>query len=167
MSGYSMRERGGFSLVEVVLALGLVSFVLIAVLGLFSVGLRGTQESEETIDASNLAAEMLGKRLASPTNDLPALNGQSFGLPTIPALDALPTSPTWSRPSVMVGSGGYEATGTDRAYRLTYDYWRDTNSAMSASSRLVKVHLFLSSPPDASLEQAATRYEVMTSYIVP
>lgn len=167
MNIFHTRLRGGFSLVEVVLALGLVSFVLIAILGLFSIGLRGTQESEMTINASNLAAVMLGKRLASPTSDLPLLEGRNFGLPKVPSVEALPTSPTWTRPFVMVDSGGYEATGTDRAYRLTYDYWRDTAASYGADSRQVKVHLFLSSPPDATLEQATTRYEVITSSFMP
>lgn len=161
------RARGGFNLVEVVLALGLVSFVLIAILGLFSVGLRGTQESEATINASNLAAVMLGKRLAAPTNDLPALNGQNFGLPKVPAIDSLPTTPSWTRPSLMIGSGGYEAAGDDRAYRLSYDYWRDTNSTYGSDSRQLKVHIVLSSPPDAALDRAATRYEVITSCLMP
>ena len=167
MKIFSTRARGGFSLVEVVLALGLVSFVLVAVLGLFSVGLRGTQESDATIDASNLAAEMLGKRLASPTNELPALAGKAFGLPRIPALETLPSAPTWNRTPVIVGRGGYEATDADRAYRVTYDYWRDTNATFSPNSRMVKVHIFLSAPPDAPLATASTRYEVMTSYLVP
>lgn len=167
MKSSSLGAQRGFSLVEVVMALGLVSFVLIAILGLFSVGLRGTQESEETIDASNLAAEMLGKRLASPTSDLPALDGQNFGLPKIPLVESLPTTPTWSRPSVMVGPGGYEATGANRAYRLTYDYWRDTAPTLGASPRLVKVHLLFSSPPDAPLDRATVRYEVMTSVLMP
>jgi type II secretory pathway pseudopilin PulG len=160
-----MRE--GFSLVEVVLALGIVSFALVAILGLFSVGLRGTQESEQTIDAANLGAAMLGRRLASPTTDLPALAGQNFGLPKIPSLELLPTVPSWTHASVLVGSGGYEAAGTDSAYRLTYDYWRDTNSTFSTNSRLVKVHVILSSPPDAPLARASSRYEVTASAFLP
>lgn len=167
MKSSNSRRREGFSLVEVVLALGLVGFVIIAILGLFSVGLRGTRESEVTIDASNLAAVMLSKRLASPTSDLPALNGRNFGLPKISSFESLPTVPSWTRPSVIIGSGGYEGKGADRAYRLTYDYWRDTASTFNSASRLLKVHILLSSPPDAALDRATTRYEVTASTFLP
>lgn len=41
------KKKNAFSLVEVLLAIGLVSFAAIAILSLFSVGLRSSRESSE------------------------------------------------------------------------------------------------------------------------
>jgi type II secretory pathway pseudopilin PulG len=155
-----------FSLTEIVIAIGLVSFVLVAVIGLFSVGLTGVRESEQTIHAANLAAEMLNKRLISPGASLPALNGNAFALPSVTNFPSLPTTPVWMTAARAVGAGGYETDDKSRAYKMTYSLWRDTNSSFGTNSSQVKLHLVLSSPADAPIDKAATRYEVLTSFLV-
>jgi len=50
----SRFRYSAFSLVEVVLALGLVSFALIAVLGLLPVGLRAVKDASEQAGAANV-----------------------------------------------------------------------------------------------------------------
>lgn len=47
--GLVLRGRRAFSLVEVVLALGIVAFVMVSVLGLMSVGIKANKESAEDI----------------------------------------------------------------------------------------------------------------------
>lgn len=60
---YSGRiGRSGFSLVEVAIALGIVSFVLIALIGLLPIGLKHLQESEEAM-ASNLIFKDVNARV--------------------------------------------------------------------------------------------------------
>lgn len=163
------RGVSAFSLVEVVIALGLVSFVIVAVIGLFSVGLQATRDSEESIDATNLAAEIIGKRFAAPTNDLPPLDGQPFVLEKVPPLESLPSSPQWAASvSKISAPGGYETNAAGKgSFLVTYAYWRDTNSAPGTNSRMVKLHLFLSSPAEAPLDRAPNRYEVLTSHLMP
>lgn len=161
------KGRGAFSLVEVVIALGLVTFVLVAILGLFSVGLSGTRDSERSIDAANLATEIIEKRRAAPAAALPASSdGRAFVLPATPA--SLPASPSWVTAPSYVGAGGY-AVSDERTdcYRLSYAYWQDANSAPATNSQLVRLSVVLSSPPRASLDKASTRYEVTTSYFQP
>jgi len=52
------NHSGGFSLVEVVLALGIMSFCLMALIGLLPVGIRSNQISAEEIHAVNLLTIM-------------------------------------------------------------------------------------------------------------
>jgi len=48
----SRRQNRAFSLVEVVLAVGIVAFVLISILGLMSVGIKANRESADDIAIS-------------------------------------------------------------------------------------------------------------------
>ena len=62
----------GFSLVEITLALGIVAFVLIAVLGLFSVGLDSSRRSASDTAISQVVNQVLSD---TRTSDLPAPGG--------------------------------------------------------------------------------------------
>lgn len=78
------RRARGFSLVEIAMALGIFSFCLIALLGLFSASLKTQQESEdEEASASLLAGLALALENATPsTNGLhvcgPPLDGWTW-----------------------------------------------------------------------------------------
>lgn len=63
----SLRRRG-FSLVEVVLALGLVSFCLLAVTGLLPTGLRSVQNANEESAATN-ALNRIGLAIRNATTE--------------------------------------------------------------------------------------------------
>jgi len=67
-----------FSLIEVVLALGIISFALIAIFGLLSVGLKNNKESSDQIQAANLTSLLIASRRGMPTNALPR-----FALPPL------------------------------------------------------------------------------------
>ena len=54
------RSLAAFSLVEVVLALGLFSFCIVAITGLLSVGLRSTRSVANESLAANIAASVYG-----------------------------------------------------------------------------------------------------------
>ena len=60
------RARSGFSLVEVVLAMGVVVLFLLPTLGLVGVGLNSVQDSEMRLGAADAATSILNKRLAAP-----------------------------------------------------------------------------------------------------
>lgn len=64
-SGLSQRLRtAGFSLVEVTLAIGIVSFSLISLLGLFAVGLESGRQSESDTVLAEVADRLFNDRLA-------------------------------------------------------------------------------------------------------
>ncbi|CAN5384039.1 hypothetical protein BH09VER1_BH09VER1_07260 [soil metagenome] len=55
-----MKNRRGFSLVEVVLAIGIFSFAIVAIFGLLSVGMRSSKESD-----NDLAISLMARTVAS------------------------------------------------------------------------------------------------------
>ncbi|HSI82913.1 MAG: hypothetical protein ACAI35_11825 [Candidatus Methylacidiphilales bacterium] len=67
-----------FSLVEVVLALGIISFSLIAIMGVLAVGLQTSRESSDQIQAANITSLLMATARAMPTN-LPS----GFALPSL------------------------------------------------------------------------------------
>lgn len=60
--------KAGFSLVEITLSLGLVSFVLVALLGLFGVGLTSSRDSAKETALAQIANQVLARAYGS---DLP------------------------------------------------------------------------------------------------
>lgn len=145
-----------FSLVEVIIALGLAASSIVAILGLFGVGLDRVRESEVRIEAANLATAILGERIAAPYSSLP-----DSPLPEID-LENMPVSPTEAPiRETIVGSGATVSPSREGRFKLNYRMWRDI--ATSDSSKLVKVHLILSWPP-AAPSVNASRYELITSF---
>jgi type II secretory pathway pseudopilin PulG len=67
-----------FSLIEVVLALAVMTFALVAVVGLFSVGLRTNKESSDQLQATDIASLLIASRRAQPTGVL-----TNFALPPL------------------------------------------------------------------------------------
>lgn len=74
-SGSSGPKKSGFSLVEVAIALGIASFVLISLLGLMSTGLDAGKQSTEDVMLATLAKTVLSD--LKSTNNYHALNNFS------------------------------------------------------------------------------------------
>jgi Tfp pilus assembly protein PilV len=142
-----------FSLVEVVLAIAVCSFALIAILGLFTTGLQSTRESEQQIQAANLASTLISMRMATPTNDIPNL--PNFAIPTA-ALSNL-FAPVYSVPT-YVGSDGQTTTVANAAYLISCQAGTNSNTG----NNMAQVYIMLSWPPQATAANAAGRYELIT-----
>ena len=56
----------GFSLIEVVLALGVISFALVGIMGLFPVAMRSAQESQRETKAAVIAQQIFGDLKSLP-----------------------------------------------------------------------------------------------------
>lgn len=148
------KSDRAFSLVEVVMALGICTFVLVALIGLFRVGLGSSHESEERMGAANLVSQITTMILASPTNGI-----------IIPA-SAMTNS--YADPfSGQIKYVGYDgklvASATSAAYRITCR--AGTNTA--TGTKLAQVYLMLSWPPQAGLTNAAGKYETFTCVPLP
>lgn len=57
----SIRRLKAFSLVEVVLAIGVVSFAMMAMLGTLPVGLKSSQQSRSQVATANIARQLQGE----------------------------------------------------------------------------------------------------------
>lgn len=66
LPGYPPQDAGAFSLVEVVLALGVVAFAIVAILGAFPAGLHTSRSSQNETRAAQIAQDILTS-LASQT----------------------------------------------------------------------------------------------------
>jgi len=143
----------GFTLVEVVMALGIFSFSMVAIGGLFFVGIDANKGSSDQIQAANLASLLISTRRALPTTTI-----TNFALPPL----NVSTSPTGSY-AMSVGNDG--TIGGTPAYNLLYQVTAPTGTA----PHLAQVHLTLWWPPASAL--AATnpdnRYELTTQVALP
>jgi uncharacterized protein (TIGR02598 family) len=74
----NLSSTEGFSLVEVVLALGISAFALIIILGLLSAGLGANQVSMQQTEAINLAAAVVADLRQTPTTAAIAASGGSL-----------------------------------------------------------------------------------------
>lgn len=142
----------GFSLVEVVLALGVFAFALVALIGLLPLGMQSNRESREETEAMGLVRHLVAERRAQPFT-----NGTSNGLP---ALDTIP--PLSSR----LETNSTNLTWGDRRYRMEYSLQRPPviSNAVSRTSPYL-VFLRVSWPADTTNSQGAL--ESLASFTAP
>jgi uncharacterized protein (TIGR02598 family) len=108
-----LRNRRAFSLVEVVLALGLISAVFIPLLGMLSIGFSALKESNVDVKASLIAQKVLasaqlvpyGKLQGAPTTNFLNYDGNEvpekesvFTVTIVP--DNVPTNNVLQSPSL-------------------------------------------------------------------
>jgi uncharacterized protein (TIGR02598 family) len=155
-----MAPAGGlrmaaFTLVEVVLALAVCSFAVIAILGLFSMGLQSTRESAQDIRAANLATTLISLRTATPTNDIASL--PNFAIPTTAFTNTY--GPAYGTSSTSyVGSDGQTTNMANAAFMITCK----AGTTPVTGTGLSQVYLMLSWPPQAPAAAAEGRYELTT-----
>ncbi len=83
VSASRLKAWGGFSLIEVTLALGVIAFALVAIMGLFPVAMKSATESQRETRATFIAQSILADlgSGSSTTNTFIAI-GTNFQLPT-------------------------------------------------------------------------------------
>lgn len=70
-SADGLRKKTAFSLVEIVLALGIISFALVGIMGLFPVAMKSAQESQRETRAAQIAMQIFNDLRGTPgTNSL-------------------------------------------------------------------------------------------------
>lgn len=151
----AVTSPAAFTLVEVVVALGIFSFAVVAIAGLFFVGLNSNKESSDEIQAADLASLLISTRRA-----LPAATGTALANFALPALT--------SNTSGIVGveMDGTKTTGTEvPAYNL--DFQVTTSSGPGA--HLAQVYLLLWWPAAAvtGTNDPSKRYELATQVGLP
>ncbi len=142
-----------FSLVEVVIALGIFTFAVMGIVGLFVVGINAGKESADQIQAANLASLLISTRRALPTKAM-----TNFALP--------PLNMTYASSGSNVMGVATDGTITAPAeYNLFYQI--GTNAA--TGPHLAQVHLMLWWPPATTNppNNPANRYELTTQVALP
>ncbi len=69
------RPPRGFTLTEIVLAVGLLALAFLPIIGVMGASVEGTQKDEEIITAVHLAQTLLNTALQFPFNELPTKAG--------------------------------------------------------------------------------------------
>ena len=83
------RQIRAFTLVEVVLSLGIFIFAAFGLIGLLAVGLQTNQDSKQQLQAATIAEALCSTRRAAPTNDFTTTVVQPQFL--FPPLNVTPT----------------------------------------------------------------------------
>jgi len=137
-----------FSLVEVVLALAIISFAVMVLLGIFSVGLNTNRESVEELEATHIAQSMLAERRAAPVVD-----NATLVLPQLNAAAAVAKD----SPVLLTQNGTRTTEMEDARYGMIYRI----NPAANGNSSQVYVCLFWPAP--AGADNAQGRVEMITN----
>lgn len=151
------RITFGFSLVEVVVALGIITFCVIAILSLFSLGLRNARESESEIRAANLALSIVGRMRAAPKEDLTS-QGFLFGPLTNGGGTLFSVSP--NAPWYLKGDG-LRATNANSAM-TSNGYAVAAEGAFDSTNKVATISFTLWWPAAAALTNASGKYRVST-----
>jgi uncharacterized protein (TIGR02598 family) len=85
-------RRFGFSLVEVVLALGVVSFAIVAILGIIPTGLQTSHSSQDETRAAQIAQTILSSMASQAQTQFSSVKLQTNDSSTIPAFDLTSTA---------------------------------------------------------------------------
>ena len=147
-------QRGnGFSLIEVVFALGLCSFVLIALLGLILAGMRQDRDSRDAMGAMLAANRILEdyRAVASGSNTVP-----NFPLPPNLAVASANDSDS---PIYIDDRGGRTTSRASAAFGVLYRVLPSFPAPVTSS----KVYLHFFWPASAAVASAKGHYEVITT----
>lgn len=148
----ALRGIPAFSLVEVTLAMGVCAFALIALIGLFQIGLQSGRTAEEQVRAANLVSRILNLEAAAPGGG---------GANAVLSADALTNSFREIHANRLIGRDGRLTNDESAAeYRITCH--AGTNSL--TGSRTAQIYLALSWPP-ATTNNPSGNYEVL--YYLP
>lgn len=110
-SRHLLRSGRGFSLVEVVLALGIAAFALVAIVGMLPVGLKLARESDEESRAVNVLTQVVA--------DCRAVSGEaSSEIYHFPAL--IGTTPLTNTFAVGEDGSYLDQDFTKARYRVSY-----------------------------------------------
>ena len=69
---WNLQGRGGFSLVEVVLALGVVAVAIVAILGILPAGLKTSHSAQDDTRAAQIAQDILTSIASQSQNSFPS-----------------------------------------------------------------------------------------------
>lgn len=146
-TSYFILHTSAFSLVEVVIAVGIFSFVIVAVMGTMSVALSSTRDSEMKLSASHTATVLIGTLKANPTNRTDT---------TI-----FPNSLTGSGTDIYVDRQGRLTNQAGAAFRLAWKLKSD-----ATLTNLVFCNIELTWPPNAPTNTVSS-HRVATSILLP
>jgi len=149
-----------FSLAETVVALGICAFVIVAMIGLFSVGLKASRDSYNQVQVAGLASQIISTRNASPSSDAFVTDATTLPIKASQLASAYQQIHGGTADTKCVDHNGYlvDANDTSAVYRITCFSGTSTLSG----AYLSQVYMMLSWPPKVSPDLAEGKYETTT-----
>ncbi|GEM_PF-4461457 len=156
-------QRGlpAFTLVEIVMALGICAVALVSMIGLFSVGLKASRDSMNQVQAAGIASKVIAIRSASPGLADSATTG-TLAIPAGALAQSYGDAYGGASPRYVDTEGRLTVSGS-AAFRVSCS--SGTNER--TGTRIAQVHLVLSWPAGAAPELAEGKYEVTTYLPTP
>ena len=154
-----------FSLVEVVLATGIVAFALLAVFALFPIGLTTNRDSVQQTEAAHLVLLIEADIRATPKGNKAdgSPKSSSEGSPNF-GIRFSSSSPSASTTEIFLnedgstlGNSGAQLTSQTAKYRVTLNF--GSNSGLHATP----LHILVTWPAQALAAGAAGRFKVVTA----
>jgi type II secretory pathway pseudopilin PulG len=168
MPSHSSRKRlvGGFSLVEVSLALGIASFALMAIIGTLAVAIDSTGRVERSTSAASVAGELL-----ATLREFPNAGNATYSakFPDFPLPDLTSSNGTLSSGNSTIfldASGKKVEQAAQASFGLRYEILPDTKITQQADAKARYVTLELWWPPLAPVG-VRTRHTVTTGILLP
>jgi type II secretory pathway pseudopilin PulG len=166
----SLRQnKSGFTLVEVVLALGILVFAGFALISLMAEGFQSSKDSKQQFQAATIAEYICATRRTAPTTDL-STTQPNFPLPNL--TNAVPTGNTnnFGYPVYMTADGA-TTTQANARFGLLFSINAPTTYVPAVSPGAATVYLYIYWPPQMSATSATngstSHYELTTSIAMP
>lgn len=164
-SPYLPTSSAGFSLVEVIVALGIFAFSILTIIGLMGSSLKVTRDNEERIQAANVATILLARYqelLTSAKRGEAPQWGGGFPLPTSPGS----SSGSFSSVEMIDNLGNKSSDAEDAAFGLAYLISKK-EVASGSPSELVHCALRLQWPANAAAsDQPVNTYTATTAFVI-
>jgi uncharacterized protein (TIGR02598 family) len=134
----SKFHSSGFSLVEVTLAMAIVVFCLVALMGLLTVGLRSNQTAMSQSAANSIFSAVISDLRATPVTTPPgkATSSLQFNIP----IPSNPVAASTTTTLYFTADGQSSPTiGATYVYRLTVTFLPNGNSPRTATFTDLKI----------------------------
>lgn len=158
MRTFPSSDKNGFSLIEITIAIGIMSFALLSLVGLTSIGMQRSGDSRKLQEAATVANRILQMRRSAPEA---VAVGTLFDPTTFP-LPPLTTSVAQTNYLTVSGALAASATSPDAIYGLAITI--DAPAADQRSIVTSKVALIIFWPPSATNGQS---YRLVTEVLAP
>ncbi len=140
------RLTAAFSLIEIVLAVGIISFALVGILGLFPVALEAAAESRQETQATFIAQQVFSG-LSAPAPFLPDVVGSKQG-------KKADLRSNQNNPPLYFGQDGEQLSGSaDALYEARVEW-----IANQPSDGLTRVDLTVITPANLGSNASASEY---------
>ena len=158
------RRIAAFSLVEVVVALGIFIFAGFALIGVLSVGIQSNRDSKEQLQAANIIEFLCSTRRAVPTTDISSAGTGSqpnFPLPVLSSSTNNFTSPTY------LTWDGASTNQANAIFGLLFNITPPTTYTTKTNPGFSTVYLCVYWPAQAPLTGASGHVEVTSTFALP